>query len=66
MSRKRNSSESFKAYRANLRAEAASLKARLQGVYIHISTMSPKFHRKGLGSTYVRGTGIDGHINRQF
>jgi len=66
MSRKRKTSESFAQYRTNLKAEAAALKDRLAGRFVHISTLGHRFHKKGLGSTYVRGTGISGHINRQF
>ena len=65
-SRKRSSSESFKTYRANLKAVASNMKTKLAGTYVHISTQAPKHHVKGNGSTYVRGTGTDGNINRQF
>ena len=52
MNRKRNNNESFAQYRANLKAEAETLKARKQGTFFHVSTRHP--HRKGEGSTYTR------------
>ena len=69
--RKRQATESFEQYRANLKGEAAILKTRKQGTFAHISkplytdkTGATRVSRSG--STFVHGTGSNGHINRQF
>jgi len=52
MNRKRNPSESFSQYRANLKTEAKALKARLAGKFIHISKYINS--TRGDGTTYRR------------